>query len=222
MVGSSPLFLTLSASGITAQEINNVPQLYEKLSIENWILPACFLGVLDTIVWVKPPWSNQIPEGHYNFLIGRHKNTNLVLITCLQNYFVAEGIVCDPKDLLDTKEINLYVIQLSQEPLNMNNMNHLKEVLVGRPLILDFDLDFYSTRNPFLSLYSEINLYQTLKQIYTFTPIPPQLSGDERLSFALNTGQQRKELLDNLDDLTSHLAQGAPLGFYEGWYQFDY
>ena len=206
----------LLPSGVTAQEMANVPQLYSKLSIENWILPACFLGVLDTVIWVKPPWSKQIPEGHYNFLIGRHKDTNLVLITCLENYFLAEGIVCDPKDLLDTKEVNLYVVQLSQEPLNMSHLNHLREVLVGKPIILDFDLDFYSTRNPFLSLYSEINLYQSLKQIYTFTPIPPQLNGDERLAFGLNSCRQRKELLENLDDLTNHLAQGAPLGFYEG------
>ena len=93
-------------------------------------------------------------------------------------------------------------------------------------MILDFDLDFYSTRNPFLSLYSEINLYDRLKQIYTFTPIPPQLTGDERLSFAINSCQQRKELLDGLDDLTNHLAQETPLQFYEGpasdfTYQFN-
>jgi len=206
----------LLPAGVTGQEMANVYQLYEKLSIENWILPACFLGVLDTIVWVKPPWSNQIPEGHYTFLIGRHKDSNLVLMTCLQNYFVAEGIVCDPKDLMDTKEINLYVIQLSQQQINTNHLNHLREVLVGKPIILDIDLDFYSTRNPFLSLYSEINLYQSLKQIYTFTPIPPQLTGDERLSFAITTGAQRKELLDGLDDLTNHLAQGNSVNFYEG------
>jgi len=206
----------LLPSGITAQECANVNQLYGKLSIENWILPACFLGVLDTIVWVKPPWSNQIAEGHYNFLIGRHKDSNLVKITCLQNYFVAEGIICDPKELMDTKEINLYVIKLSQEPVNMSQLNHLRESMVGKHIILDFDLDFYSTRNPFLNLYSEINLYDRLKQIYTFTPIPPQLIGDERLSFAINSCEQRKELLDGLDDLTNHLAQEASINFYEG------
>ena len=86
-------------------------------------------------MWVKPPWSNQIAEGHYNFLIGRHKDSNLVKITCLQNYFVAEGIICDPKELMDTKEINLYVIKLSQEPVNMSQLNHLRESMVGKHII---------------------------------------------------------------------------------------
>ena len=99
-------------------------------------------------------------------------------------------------------------MQLSQENLNMGQMNHLREVLVGKPVILDIDLDFYSTRNPFLSLYSEINLYDILKQIYSYTPIPNDLSGNERLAFAVNSSCQRKELLEGLDDLTSHLAQG--------------
>ena len=36
------------------------------------------------------------------------------------------------------------------------------------------------------------------------------------MAFGLNSCRQRKELLENLDDLTNHLAQGAPLSFYEG------
>ena len=58
--------------------MKNIHTLYDKLSIENWILPACFLGVIDTVVWVAPPWSHQIPEGQYDFVIGRHNRTNKV------------------------------------------------------------------------------------------------------------------------------------------------
>ena len=36
----------LLPNGITAQDMANVYMLYEKLSIENWILPACYLGVI--------------------------------------------------------------------------------------------------------------------------------------------------------------------------------
>lgn len=206
----------LLPSGIEAKDVTNVYALYGKLSIENWILPACYLEVIDTVVWIAPPWSNQIPEGHHKFLIGRHRQSNRVLMTCLQNYFVAEGIICDPKDLEETKEVNLYVLQLGENPMNMANLNFLREVLVSKSVILDIDLDFYSTRNPFLSLYNEINLYQSLKQIYTFTPVPPELSGDERLAFALGSCAQRRELLESLDCLTTHLAQGGSLSSYEG------
>ena len=206
----------LLPSDIKASDMSNIYGLYEKLSIENWILPACFLGVIDTIIWIKPPWSTQIKQGHFEFKIGRHKDSQKVLITCIENYFVAEGIICDPADLLDTKDINLYVVELSNEPVNPNILNHLREILVGKPAILDIDLDFFSTRNPFLNLYSEINLYQSLKQIYKFQSVPENLPPGEKLKLALESSQNRKELLDNLDDLTSHLAQGGSANNYEG------
>ena len=94
------------------------------------------------------------------------------MITCLQNYFIAEGVICDPKELVETKEVKLYVIKVTENPLPMNNLSYLREVLSTKSVILDIDLDFYSTRNPFLSLYSEVNLYQMLKQLYTFEAIP--------------------------------------------------
>jgi hypothetical protein len=218
----------LLPANLQASDASNVYVLYEKLSIENWILPACFLGVIDTVIWVAPPWSNQIPQGKHEFLIGRHKQTNQVLVTCLQNYFIAEGLICDPAELVDTKSISLYVVQLTAEnpPAKMNDLNLLREVLANKTAtILDIDLDFYSTRNPFLGLYSEINLYQTLKQIYTFEALPNSDTGSsllvsggqaDRLKHALVSCGKRKALLESLDDLTSHLAQGSPLQFYEG------
>ena len=106
--------------------MGNIKQLYGKLDIASWILPACFFGVINTVVWVKPPWSHQISDGHYNFQIGRHKDSNLIMITCLQNYFLACGILCSPEELLDAKEVNLYVVTLSQEPLDMSLGSHLK------------------------------------------------------------------------------------------------
>ena len=77
----------LLPSDIVANDVKNINSLYDKLSIENWILPACFLGVIDTVVWVAPPWSNQIPEGQYDFVIGKHNRTNKVQKK-LQNFFL--------------------------------------------------------------------------------------------------------------------------------------
>ena len=43
---------------LTPEEAWNKRDLFDKLSIENWILPGCFVGVFSTIVWVCPPWSS--------------------------------------------------------------------------------------------------------------------------------------------------------------------
>merc|ERR1712062_14158 len=173
---------------IKAQDMNNVHNLYEKLSIENWILPACYLGVIDTIIWVKPPWSNQIQDGHYNFKIGKQRGTGKVLISCLQNYFIAEGLICDPNEMENTKEINLYVLQIS----NFASINALREAIVGKPIILDIDLDFFSTRNPFLNIYQEIQLYSTLKQIYLFQALPNDFrTGSAQSRFTIKPKSKR-------------------------------
>lgn len=42
--------------------------------------------------------------------------------------------------------------------------------------ILDVDLDFYSTLNPFINLYSEAGLYEKLRELYTFKPGLPHPS----------------------------------------------
>ena len=33
-----------------------------KLSIENWIIPAVYAGHVDTVIWMKPPWAEQMTD----------------------------------------------------------------------------------------------------------------------------------------------------------------
>ena len=63
---------------LTSEESLDKYKLFEKLSIENWILPGVYMGVLRTIVWVCPWWCNQIQPGDYSFHVGRNKKTNLL------------------------------------------------------------------------------------------------------------------------------------------------
>ena len=61
----------LLPQNITHQQMTDRQVLNEKLSIESWILPGVYWGLIDIIVWICPPWSNQIQEGRHDFKIGR-------------------------------------------------------------------------------------------------------------------------------------------------------
>ena len=77
------------------------------MSIENWILPAAYLGIIDTIMWICPPWSNQIRTGTHQFKIGREKSTGRIRVTSIEPYFLSEAIVCRPEELENTQDVLL-------------------------------------------------------------------------------------------------------------------
>ena len=63
--------------------------LYEKISIADWILPAVYAGHVDRVIWVKPPWSDQIKDGIFNFKVGKHKENGFVRYVQLYNHVSA-------------------------------------------------------------------------------------------------------------------------------------
>lgn len=63
----------MKASTVFEQE-----KLYEEISIADWILPAVYAGHINKVIWVKPPWADQIKEGVFNFKVGKHKDTGFV------------------------------------------------------------------------------------------------------------------------------------------------
>lgn len=52
--------------------------IYREISIENWMLPAAYAGHFSNIIWVKPPWANQMADGLRTFLIGKHKESRSI------------------------------------------------------------------------------------------------------------------------------------------------
>lgn len=47
--------------------------LYDQIEIADWILPLCFEGHLNRIIWVKPQWAEQIKHGDYFVQVGEDK-----------------------------------------------------------------------------------------------------------------------------------------------------
>jgi len=45
------------------ENLENAQKMREKVSIESWILPLVVAGHLKKIIWVRPPWGDQLPDG---------------------------------------------------------------------------------------------------------------------------------------------------------------
>ncbi|XP_024947428.1 UPF0489 protein C5orf22 homolog isoform X3 [Cephus cinctus] len=115
---------------MSADTVWDKERLFEEISIENWMLPAVYAGHLKHLVWVKPPWANQIADGATSFLIGKHKDTGLIRLTCPEPYFVSEALYCLPDELENTREATLHVITMGNfidDPTKI-----LKEVAAAR------------------------------------------------------------------------------------------
>lgn len=135
-------------------------KLFEQISIENWMLPGAYAGHFKTLWWVKPPWANQIKDSDQKFLIG--SKNGRIRVNCKENYFVSECLVSRDEDFDKVKEIFLRVKTLEEG----FDRRVLEEV--DAPYILDIDLDFFSTSNPFKEFYNKADTYNKLKEIYKF------------------------------------------------------
>lgn len=151
-------------------------KLFEEVSIENWILPGCYAGHFNKLIWIKPPWANQMEDGEQTFHIGKHKKSGKMRVDCIENYFVAECLFTIEDNLENAKPIDLIVKTIGKEVVNQNdkfdkNREEFNNwISKGASYILDIDLDFFSTGNPFQALYQKASLYDKLKTLYKFTP----------------------------------------------------
>ncbi len=83
-------------------------------------------------------------------------------------------------------------------------------------MLVDIDLDFFSTRNPFRSLYPGANLYERLRSLYVFEPYPKGAEGEAKVNYALESCRKRTKLLDELQNIFEYLDANGTLDGYNG------
>lgn len=177
-------------------------QLIDELSIENWIIPMCATGLIKDIAWIKNSWARQMPVGEHYFNVGiaaaaaEGQGERLAVDSTLE-YFVGEGnVVSSVKDLREVHGIKLTVIDLDDDKSVASTLPS------SRPFILDIDMDFFSTNNPFWSIYKKAGLYAELKDIYQFRMDMNNLS---------QTITNRKRQLEYLKSIFAHLEEKRSL-----------
>lgn len=166
----------------------NKDHLLENLDIENWMMPSAFTGVLTDLVWIKPPWAEQMPEGDFEFIIGQ--NNGKIRVSCPFDYFISEALYQPEYNLEDRKLVKLKVGSLEVD-MREEEFKY----------ILDVDLDFFSTFNPFLNLYEKAECYKKLKIISSYEGC--KVTEPEEIFKKM---KEREDQLNYLEEVFRHLS----------------
>lgn len=186
----------------------NKEDLLDSISIENWMMPTVFAGHVERIVWIKPDWANQMPKGKFQFHVGEHEGS--IRTDSTLEYFVSEGCY-QPEDQLENKKsLTLQVCAI--EEYKVSDDDGLKD-----GYILDIDLDYFSTHNPFLKIYEKVGLYDKLKEIF----ISPELADttENDLAKLQRIAKDREEKLEFLESMFLYLEEVGNLKHFLVDYQ---
>lgn len=193
---------------LKGEEARSGRQLLPLLQIENWIVPAAAAGYISRVVWIRPPWATQFSDGTRQIQVGDDAATGFLRVDSKEPYYLSDALFSN--NLINTKQFVLTVAELSDKP-SQENEKLANRLVISEPYVLDIDLDFFSTGNPFLSLYENINLYDRLEPIFDF-----QLPEDDETETIERVKQQREQQLEELEDLFQYLERYGSLEDYPG------
>ncbi|KAH8244079.1 hypothetical protein KR038_000440 [Drosophila bunnanda] len=199
--------------------------MLNELSIENWIMPTLYAGELkgffiefiiliigyspacaghfNRVVWLKNSWCQQLPTGRHQFKVG-HKEDRIG-VDCPLDYFIADGNYCTTDDLQEAKSVELQVHDADNENLDPKEFLALED---APRFVLDIDLDFFSTSNPFLEIYKDADCYNQLKEIFHFESVEKiKSSGTATIADYMATADRRQTQLDALKQVFWHLEE---------------
>lgn len=189
-------------------------KLLSHLEIENWIVPAAAAGHLSRVVWVRPPWARQMKDGTRVINVGDHPETGLLRVDSKEPYYLSDALFSS--NLNKKREFTLTVAELGDPYRNRENEEALskkvtKDLEITPPYVLDIDLDFFSTGNPFLALYENIGLYDLLEPIFNFDL--PKSNDNESVEKVV---EQREKQLQELESLFTYLEENNSLRDWDG------
>jgi hypothetical protein len=116
-------------------------EVLSRVHIASFQLAAVRIGLVDEIVWLRPRWAETFPDGERTFQLGQLANGELAVDDPSDHYVLDAGYA--PADrLVDTQPVRLRVMPLDAAAA-------AGALLAESPVVLDIDLDFFATRNPY-------------------------------------------------------------------------
>ncbi|EER04629.1 hypothetical protein Pmar_PMAR019663 [Perkinsus marinus ATCC 50983] len=123
--------------------------LYTKLEndvygISAWLLPAVLQGHIGEVVWCRPTWADQLPDGHHRGLWVGFQDGRMRVWTGLP-YWSAEDEAVDPSSGVEPESPSCsFELLVTTAP----DLPQHKAAATPAPWILDIDLDYFSCLNP--------------------------------------------------------------------------
>jgi hypothetical protein len=122
--------------------------------IAEWILPLCLEGHLDSVTWLRSPWSDQFPDGLHSVEVGGLQGSGSLRVKNTAPYYLDDPWLCvDPLAGEVLSEEEARTLQLRVSDINTDGTACGEQL--RPPWILDLCLDYFSTANPFLSRLEE-------------------------------------------------------------------
>lgn len=180
-----------------AKYIEERQMMLESLSIENWIVPMMYGKHINETIWIRPNWAHQIADGSHKFFVGDYDGK--IQVSSTLDYFLSDGGYQEETMLNNKKEVTLHVSEI--EP----SLNEL--LRDDRHWMLDIDLDFFSTLNPFKSIYPEADTYEKLRNIYKIEKNYDVNDLDSVSKYV----KERNKQLDFFETVFQHMAQNGSL-----------
>lgn len=146
-------------------KIHDPDHVMSSIDIESWIMPAALAGHFDRLLWVRSPWSDQLPDGDHCFLIGE-KDGHAKVSSALP-YFLSECAWAPSEELSGARNVTLRVRPLDWLLAQTPDAAWRPS---SRQLVLDIDLDFYSTQDPFSLMFTASQMARLRKLYHWYWP----------------------------------------------------
>lgn len=173
--------------------------LLESLSIENWIIPVMYAQHLSKVSWVRPPWAKQIEDGQHTFSVGECDEK--IFVSSTLDYFLSDGGWKEEASLRNNKQATIHVSEVNE------SLNELISDDEEKHWILDVDLDYFSTLNPFLLIYPKAGTYEKLRELFK---LEKDYKVDDIESISSYVTRRNRQL-DFFETVFQHMAQHGSL-----------
>ena len=166
-------------------------------------MPAVYAGHIQQIVWIKPKWAQQISAGKYEMVIGKNKSDGRIKCNSREDYFLSDMNYTNETNLSNKRVFTLYVCDYEEILTKKDQFleNLLSSKNLERRLILDIDLDFFSTMDPFMRMFTNSEDYEVYKSVYKMTPVFDKKDPDFDLKFETFMSAKKENMEKILDSI---------------------